>query len=263
MRLASVFLAACALQAQSFDAATIRPAAPEGPFSVVMRGGPGTSEPGRFVVQNMPLRAIIVRAYDVADFRLDGPAWLGTERFNIEATVPAGATKEQFPVMLRNLLAERFRVTTHEEERPAPAFALVIDKGGLRMKESPVTGDGERAGSPSIGKDGVVIIPPGLKGFWVNFAGGRIVMQGHQERSADLASSLGQQLGEPVIDETGLTARYDFRLEFAPPRTHGQADDDGQSIFSAVKELGLRLEARKIPAKMIVVDHAEKTPTAN
>src|SRR3569833_1881233 len=236
------FLFAWVLHAQSFEAATINPAAPDGTFTVSARGGPGTSEPGHFVVRNMPLRAIIVRAYDVPDFRLDGPTWLRTERFNIEATVPAGATREQFLVMLRNLLAERFQVMTHEEERLAPAFALVIDKGGLKMKESAATtgADGVHVGPPSIDKDGIVIVGPGQRGFWVNFADGRFVMQGRYEKTADLAEGLMHQMDQPGMDETGLRARYDFRLEFEPLQPNGQTDDNGQSIFSAVKELGLR-----------------------
>jgi uncharacterized protein (TIGR03435 family) len=261
MKAVFVFLAVCALYAQSFDEATIKPAAPDGAFSVGMSGGPGTSEPGHFVVRNMPLRTIIMRAYDVPVFRFDGPAWLGTERFNIEAKVPAGATKEQFQAMLRNLLAERFRVTVHEEERSAPAFALVIDKGGLRMKESGRMAPADGDASPPIGKDGIPVVPAGQKGMWLNFAGGRFVVQGHQEGTSDLAEVLGHQLDQSVTDETGLHARYDFRLEFAPPDV--QADNTDQSIFSAVKGLGLRLEPRKVPAKMIVVDHVERTPTAN
>jgi len=161
------------------------------------------------------------------------------------------------------LLAERFRVAVHEEERSVPGFALVIDKGGLRMKESSATASSDSGGSasPSVGKDGVVIIPPGLKGMWRNIAGGRVVIQGRQERIADLAEFLTDQLDQPVADETGVGTRYDFRIEFA--QADLQAGDSGPSIFTAVKKLGLRLEATKVPAKMIVVDHAEKTPTGN
>jgi uncharacterized protein (TIGR03435 family) len=253
------------LAAQSFDVATVKPVTlGSGRFVISTRGGPGSSDPSHFYAENSTLLSLIMMAYGVPSFRLEGPSWLGTERFNITANVPAGITREQFLIRLQKLLAERLGLAVHEEERPAPAFALVIDKGGLRMKESAVVAlaEGGVAQSPGVDKDGIAIAPAGVKGLWMNFGGGRFVIQGHQERAVDLAEALTDQLDQPVTDATGLQGRYDFRLEFAPVNVQ-QADDSVPSIFSAVRQLGLRLEPRKVPAKMIVVDHVEKTPIAN
>ena len=259
------FLFVCALHAQSFDVATVKPATPgQGRLIISTRGGPGSSDPSHFYAQNSTLMSLIMMAYDVPSFRVAGPSWLTTERFNITANVPVDITRKQFLVMLQNLLAERFRLAAHEEERPVGAFGLVIDKAGLKMKESAIVKPGQSgaAESPGLDKDGIAIAPASQKGLWMNFGGGRFVIQGHQEGSADLAEALSDRLDQPVADETGLSGRYDFRLEFAPPDAR-EADDSVPSIFTAVKQLGLRLEPRKVPAKMIVVDHAEKTPAAN
>ncbi|HVY91087.1 MAG TPA: TIGR03435 family protein [Bryobacteraceae bacterium] len=262
-------LLSCVLFAQTqedprgFEVASVRIASPgSGRMNVVMRGGPGSSDPGHFYVENSTLLSIIMMAYEAPSFRVSGPSWLSIDRFNITANVPADITRKQFLVMLQNLLAERFRLRVHEEEQLAPAFGLVVDKGGLRMKEAtsaPVASGAPE--SPGFDKDGIAIAPAGQKGLWVNFGGGRFVIQGHQEGPSDLAEALRDCLDQPVMDETGLTARYDFRLEFAPPNV--QEDGSAPSIFTAVRQVGLRLEQRKVPAKMIVVDHAERIPAAN
>lgn len=268
----SVLLAQPADLSRRFEVASVKPATPgPGPMAVAVYGGPGSSDPGRFTAVNSTLLSLIIRAYDVPSFRLDGPSWLSSERFNILASVPAGATREQFLAMLQNLLAERFHLVVHEEERQAPVFALVIDKRGLSMKKSRISGlaDSGPQRSPTIGKDGIPIIPAGQKGLWRNFVGGRFVIQANQETIADLAGLLSDQLNQPVSDETGLTGPYDFTLEFWPlpvgtsPPQDGQVDESGPSIFSAVKRLGLRLDPRKRLLKMVVVDRIEKTPTAN
>ena len=79
------------------------------------RGGPGTPDPGRYTTSNMTLKGLLVSAYDVKAYQITGPAWIETERYDIVAKVPAGATKEQFRVMLQNLLAERFKIELHRE----------------------------------------------------------------------------------------------------------------------------------------------------
>ncbi|HVW09390.1 MAG TPA: TIGR03435 family protein [Bryobacteraceae bacterium] len=249
---------------QSFDVASVRVATPgPGPMRIMTRGGPGSADPTHFSAENSTLLSLIMMAYEAPSYRVTGPAWLTSERFNITANVPANVTRKQFLAMLQNLLAERFQLRLHEEERLSPAFGILVDRGGPKMKESSVAAEAEVNApiSPRLDKDGIVILPAGQKGYWVNFGGGRFVIQGRQETIADLAEGLGHQLDQPVTDETGLPARYDFRLEFAPPDVQG--DGSAASIFTAVRQLGLRLEPRKIPVKMIIVDRAVKTPTEN
>jgi len=243
-------------------------------MAVGVRGGPGSSDPGQFTATNSTLLAIVMQAYDVPSFRLSGPSWLYTERFNIVAKVPAGTTGNQFRVMLQNPLAERFNLVAHEESRRAPVFAMVIDSGGIKMKESrkstATEGDPPPpSGMPAMGKDGFPKIPAGQKGVWSNFNGDHFLIQANQMTTAILAELLSNQLNRPVIDETGLKAPYDFTLEFSPTETSAAPPEDGQesestpSIFSAVKHLGLKLEPGKGPVQMLVVDSIEKTPTEN
>ncbi|MGD0499753.1 MAG: TIGR03435 family protein [Bryobacteraceae bacterium] len=272
-----VAVCACVLLAQvpdrsvSFEVASVKPAVPgPGPMALGVRGGPGSSDPSRFTATNLTLLAIILQAYDVPSFRLSAPSWLSSERFNIAAKVPPGTTEDQFRVMLQNLLADRFKLVAHRESRQAPVYALVIDRGGLRMKESvkraPVETD---RGMSATGKDGFPIIPLGSKGLWRNFNGDHFLIQARQETAADLAELLSEQLDRPVIDQTGLKAPYDFTLEFAPPEISAAPPADERessaslSIFTAVKQLGLRLEPRKAPVEMVVVDSIHKTPTEN
>ena len=217
--------------------------------------------------------ALIMRAYDVPGFRISGPSWLNTERFNIAARVPPDATPDQFRLMLQNLLADRFKFVAHNENRPAPVYALVVDSGGLKMKESRgITQAGGAppppSGAPPMGKDGFPIVPAEQKGFWINFNGDHFLIQAHRVTTAALAESLANQLGQPVTDETGLSGQYDFNLEFArievgtaPPEDTGTGPSP--SLFSAIRHLGLKLDPGKRPMSTVVVDRVEKTPTAN
>ena len=95
-------------------------------------GGPGSNDPGRIHYPYMSLKNILMNAYDVKNFQIVGPGWLDTERFDITATMPPATTKEQFRVMLQNLLAERFKMTVHRETKELPMYSLVVAKGGRK-----------------------------------------------------------------------------------------------------------------------------------
>ncbi len=281
-----------------FDVASVKPAAPQPPGRMMMgmRGGPGTPDPGQVTFTNMPLSRIIMNAYNVKSFQVSGPSWLDSERFDITAKIPQGATKEQFHAMLQNLLAERFKLKAHNEQKEVPIYALTVARGGLKIKESPkdAPAGASDAGSPlpppppgppAMGRDGVPHMPPGGRGELVSIGPNGFRMQGAHETMATLADVLSNQLGRPVIDNTGLTAKYDYTLNFspeglpgmrglpmpmgapvgaAPASEGGHEAESGPSIFSAVQEqLGLKLESRKGPVDLIVVDSAEKTPTEN
>jgi uncharacterized protein (TIGR03435 family) len=158
---------------------------------------------------------------------------LSSERFNIAAKVPPGTTGDQFRVMLQNLPVERFKLVAHREARQAPVYALVIDHGGLKMRESVESAPMENnPGTPAIGKDGFPVIPSGWKGLWINFNGDRFLIQARHKTTADLAELLSQQLDRPVTDATGLQATYDYTLEFAPSETSAAplADERESSI---------------------------------
>jgi uncharacterized protein (TIGR03435 family) len=294
----------------TFDVASIKPAAqqPMGRMMMGTRGGPGTSDPGQVRFMNMSLDLLIANAYDVKTYQISGPSWMGGARFDVTAKVPEGATKEQYQVMLQNLLADRFKLVAHKEKKQLPIYALMIGKGGPKLKESAAApaDAGEPKGPPpdpqamgrdgdpkpqAMGKDGFPKPPAGARGMMAMFNGHGFRIQANQTTTTRITEMLADLLGRPVIDETALKAQYDFTLDFSPEgltmmrgvpmpmgpppggmagggpdsgREGGREAESGPTIFSAVQEqLGLKLESRKGPVELIVVESVEKTPTEN
>ena len=99
------------------------------------RGGPGTSDPGTLTCDNTPLKQLLVKAYDLKNYQVEGPAWLDSDGFHIVAKIPAGTSKQQFNLMLQSLLAERFKVAVHRETKTLPVYALTVGKNGPKLKE--------------------------------------------------------------------------------------------------------------------------------
>lgn len=229
--------ASCVIYAQTanklltFDVASIKPAAVPVPGRAMMAaptGGPGTPDPGRIHYPFMTLKALLLNAYDVKPYQIQGPQWLDTERFDVSATMPPETTKEQFRAMLQNLLAERFKLTIHRETKQLPMYSLVVAKSGPKMKESnPASPPDDNANSasppplaaPKIGPDGFPALPPsatGRVGLFLMMMPGRGRLVGQQQAMLDLADRLTGLLSRPVGDATGLTAKYDFTLTFSP-----------------------------------------------
>ena len=324
IRIALALLSASAVLAQAipdkltFEVASVKPAAPPTPgqFMVGVRGGPGTPDPGQATFSNVTQRLLLTKAYGVQDYQISGPGWLDSERYDIVAKVPKGATKEQFMVMLQNLLAERFKLTLHHETKELPRYALVVAKNGPKLKEAaappandaevakdragpadggPPPGPGPGSGPPPgeggpprmpMGKDGFPKLPPGVGrgGIMMMMMNGRARLMGNGQPISKLADALARQLGRPVTDKTGLAATYDFTLDFdpegstagrgmmPPPPPGGGGDAPGAnppetevaSLFTALQEqLGLKLEQKKGPLDLLVIDHSEKVPLEN
>ncbi len=281
-----------------FDVASVKPAAlpgADGRGRVMFAppsGGPGTNDPGRIHYPFMSLKALLMSAYDVKDFQISGPAWLDTERFDITATMPPETTKEQLRIMLQNLLAERFKMKSHRETRELPMYSLTVARGGPKMTESvekpPAASDVDPSlpSQPKMGPDGFPIVPlPARPGIFTIMMPTRARFIAQKQTMADLAERLTRQLSRPVTDLTGLKAKYDFILTFSPEGMSGPmgpmvppagtvpaggpvgAPADTETppdIFAAVQaQLGLKLEAKKGPVEMLVIDHIEKTATEN
>jgi uncharacterized protein (TIGR03435 family) len=284
----------------SFDVASIKPAPPptDGRLMIMMRGGPSDpNDRGRVTWENVSLKDILRTAYDVRDYQITGPDWLGSTRFNIEATLPPTTTKEQFAMMWQTLLKERFGLVAHRETKDLPAYALTVAKGGLKIQEAkddpPGTADGAGTGGPLAGGPGGPGGPRGTRGGGP-MRNGMMMMRGngHLEAKgipiAQFVDMLSRQLDRPVEDQTALKGNYDIKLDYTPdestpgmgmrmgmpppmPRMEGgrdggdhPPDTNGASIFTAVQvQLGLKLEARKLPLALLVVDRAEKVPTEN
>jgi uncharacterized protein (TIGR03435 family) len=237
-----LFLSLLALsQAPVFETTSVKPGSPvQMPANSRLKstGARVAEDPGRITYQNTTLLPVLLRAYDVKRRQIHGPAWLDAERYDIVATIPAGASKDQIPTMLQNLLAERFKMIVHVENRPEHIYALVAGKNP-RLKES-------KAPGPSLSFD----------------------REGHTEfvgyTLTAFADVLTNVLDRSVVDSTELPGRYDFSTHLDLPGSNSaDASDPAPSIFTAMQDLGLKLEARDGLVKHIVIDKAEKVPTAN
>jgi uncharacterized protein (TIGR03435 family) len=238
------------------------------------RGGPGTKDPERWTAQNSALQSLVQIAYNVMPYELFGPDWMGSERYNIEAKVPARATRAQFLVMLQNLLAERLHLKVHRETREMPLYDLVIAKNGSKLRD--VAADGSEGGdkptqlpSRTFDASGFPTLPPGNQSYMRMIAvkGGMAASKrGHAESMEQLITMLSVQLRIPVKDATGLKGKFDYTLQWISPNEAASADaqPDGPTLFEAVQQqLGLKLESKKGPVEVLVVDHADKTPVEN
>jgi uncharacterized protein (TIGR03435 family) len=242
--------------------------------------GPNNNDPGRFSARGYLLSLILI-AYDIPNYRLSDENDLGLMRLDVEAKMPVDTTREQFNVMLRNLLADRLGLKVHWATRQIDMYALVVAKGGPKLKvvapDSPQASDDvARNGNPGdpdrVGTNGFPIPPPG-NGPWRGATpGGKIGLRGHNETVAELASTIGPQtLGAPLTDATGLTGKYDYTIFWSTTSTDAVRrgtpptdDPDGPSIFDAVQDqLGLKIEKTRGPVQVLVVDHVEKNPTEN
>ena len=199
---------------------------------------------GSFHFQFDTLRTLIATAYKLQPFEiLGGPSWITSDRYDVEArsSLPK-ISDDDFRQMMQNLLADRFMLKVHLETRQLTAYTLLSrDKNPWLLKTPPKTPATDCCGTLFNTRKGM--------------EGSRITM-------SQFIAALTNVLGAPVTDGTNFTAPFDLHLEFTregAPVT----DDSPPSIFTALQEqLGLRLEARKTPAAVIVVDHAEK-PTDN
>jgi uncharacterized protein (TIGR03435 family) len=259
-------LCAAALFAQSsaplaFEVATVKPAAPQGNE---VRGGMRIDQ-GRLTAAYASLRDLMARAYEVKAPQITGPAWIDTERYDVNAKLPEGAPREQVAAMLRTLLEQRFQLKMHRETKEMPVYELVKGKAELKL---------DKAAEPT--------------------APARVTMEGQGDgvmhaaiNSASMSQfsdMLGRWTDRPVIDKTGIADKFDLKLDLsleelsrsrsanvvliggpAAAGSSGTAPDGGPtgSLFTSVQKLGLKLEARRAPLDLIIVDKAEKVPLEN
>ncbi len=239
----------------SFEVASVKPAAP-----CCAPGQWRESKVGedRIDFRYVTLKYCLAFAYQVKEYQVLGPAWLGELRYDLVAKGPEGSRREQLPGMMQALLAERFKVEVHRGKKDFDVFALMIGKSGPKLKPSPEEPEGAGAH------------------FGISMAGtgvGRMEVR-HGDMAA-LANTLPRMVGRPVVDLTGLEGRYDFDLEFSPEDVHSMivpanpgdaapvASQPGASIFNSIQRIGLKLEAQKRPLDTIMVDRAERTAIEN
>jgi uncharacterized protein (TIGR03435 family) len=245
-------------------------------------------DPGRLRYVNIGLKDLVLDAYNLKAYQVVGPDWLHEIAVDIDATMRPGATKEQVRVMFQNMLADRFKLTFHWDTKDLPTYSIVVARNGLKMKESaeiPASGSDAPPPrvqeSPKLDTDGFPIhAGPQRDGTGTFMINGRSQIRGQRSTIEDLANELSRtQLKVPVTDETGLKAKYDFILKFATPEWNGRLLDIPElgisaSVYEAMEplpdlaaalqsQLGLKLQSKKAPVEVLVVDQVEKAPTVN
>lgn len=217
-------------------------------MAVDMQGG------GKFSMHNVPMKVMIAMAYHVRpDAVTGGAAWLESDRFDIVAKAEQKTSPDDLRRMLQTLLAERFKLAIHTDQKVMPAYALVVGKSGPKLQPSEAAILTEQRCVPGQGEVGQKHI-----------ACRHITM-------AALAGQLQEQaprdVDVPVIDQTGLQGAFDFMLDWAPAAQVADAALEplpGPTIFEAVEsQLGLKLERKKLPLPIIVVDRVDRVPTGN
>jgi uncharacterized protein (TIGR03435 family) len=269
-----------------FDVASVK-TNKSGPMMSMMR-----TVPGEFRMTNIPLRLLIFQAYRVSNYQMvGGPSWIDSERFDIIAKAPAGSTPDQTTLMIRGLLADRFKLKVHAETREVPIYALVLARsdGKLGPKLAKSTDDCEkilaerRAAAQAARAGGAGPVPFAMPGPnekpvctismrpipvpngipLMHFRAGGQPMQ-------LLVSQISSMVNRRVVDKTGLTGLYDFEMQFSmmgaqmplttqqPGATPTAPIDDGPSMSDAVRELGLKLESERGPVEHLVIDSIER-----
>lgn len=301
-----VFLGTVAIHGQDpapleFEVASVRLSGPPPPGARPGRGGLLPNTPGRVTYQRATFLQLMVDAYGVLRTQVKGgPAWATADAidttvlFDIAATVPAGATKDQVAAMLQNLLKERFKLAAHREMVDVPGYALVVAKTGAKLTASAgppppaernqtITG----VGTLQIQKDGFPELGPNLNMGGV-FKDATARLRFRDYPLSDLVQQLTFALDVPIADRTRLTGKYDFLLEFTVPEngfpvgarmtlplapgrpapvsrtgpSPGQVDSVPVVSSAMEKQLGLKLEAAKVGIENLMIDHVEM-PTAN
>ncbi len=230
----------------------------------------GMSADGALVqYTNITLLDCIRGAYRVRDFQIVGPNWMSSARFQISAKLPPGASADQIPEMLQALLAERFKLEIRRDMKEQNVYALVVGNGGAKLKPPEIKPDCK---SPkALGPDGK---PRELMIY--GYPPGGVSITAPSASLASLVGLMSRFTARPVMDRTGIEGQYEFKLLFAPETNPGPTGGAGPrpdaapssvepapSVFEAVKQYGLRLEARRAPIEMLVVTNLEKTPTEN
>ena len=231
----------CSAQTATFDAASIHPAGTEWVRPEIQ------TSPGSVTIRNQTLLFLIQWAYDTPPFQINGPAWLKDARYDVIARAEAGGDDTQLRLMLRKLLADRFGVKAHTEQKEMQIYALTLAKGGPKFQES------ADEGPPVFDEKS---IRPG-------------VLTAHRVTMKALAVEISTPLNRPVIDETGLTGRYEIKIDATAYRQAGAAGDEGPLdvmgvLFNALQQqLGVKLDSKKENVDILMIDHAEKAPTEN
>jgi bla regulator protein BlaR1 len=230
----ALFAFCLAAQTASFEVVSVKPSGPDyqGMFIKPQQGG-------GIRILGATVKNLISIAYNVREFQIVGaPAWAGTEHFDIEAHSPSGANQREMLPRMQSLLADRFHLRVRREDKEQNIYALTVAKSGSKLRE------------PAPDEQSLIRGRPG-------------VITGTNTGMAMLVLNLSSQLGKSVVDLTGLTGKYDFKLEWTTDNAPATDQDRGPTLFTALQEqLGLRLDAQRGVVHMLVIDKVER-PSEN
>ena len=265
----------------AFEVASIRPSADQ--VTGVRVGFQATGSQVR--VTGMSIKDYVGIAFGTRPQQIEGPEWIGSQRFDVVATIPDGVPSSQATAMLRTLLEDRFQLKVHRESKDLPVYVLGVPKAGARLTESKPdpNATAEPAGTVNVSGGG------NNTGVGVNIGGGRsfavadnqVQIRGMQMR--DVAEVLTRFVDRVVVDQTGLTKTYDITLDLTPdefnairirsavnagvplpPQAMRLLDNASPDTLSApLSKFGITFEARKAPLEVVVIDSVLKTPTEN
>jgi len=220
--------------APEFDVTSVKPSRADGWQGI-------DTMPGRIQANSITLTRCIRQAYGVGPHQLlGGPDWMASERWEIVARADRPVDDDDILMqMLRELLADRFKLALHRETRMLPAYVLEVDKKGPKMQRAE-------------GGDSDTEMHGGR--------GGPVTLEAKKTDMNRLAELLDWRMDRPVVNRTGLNGGYNFTLHWAPENLRNRDDKmDDVSIFTAVGEqLGLRLRTAKAPVEVLVIDHVER-----
>jgi uncharacterized protein (TIGR03435 family) len=161
-----------------FEVASIKPSRPvSGPIRVGSRGGPGTSDPGLFTCENCGIGMLLRQAFDLRDYQLAEQVWMRSERFNVSAKISEGATREQFRLMMQDLLIDRLKLKFHYEKKEMQVYELVALKSGPKLKESAGPSDPAQPAGFTVDADGFPVLPLSRELAFIRTADGHSAMR--------------------------------------------------------------------------------------
>ncbi len=251
--------AALALRAQTGDARPAFEVVSIKPVDKGWRPGPPMVDPGRVIYPRTNLKSLIMRAYKIKNYQLNGPSWLEElQAYSFSAKLPDGASQELVPAMLQAMLADRFGLKVHWETQSQTVYALVAGKSGPKLTPS----DLSKAPSGADGK-------PARSIEFNTF--GHLVFRA--TTVAQFAEGLSVEVGRPVLNMTEIPGYFDIEINVNPADLEGlrkmwgsdlsAGDSPYSSLFTALQALGLKLETRKAPIDHLIIDSALKVPTEN
>jgi uncharacterized protein (TIGR03435 family) len=281
-----ILLASTTLLAQTADPKVEFEVASVKPFSIGQTDAPVTLgariDGAQARLVGLTMRDLLAMAYRVKIYQLSGPDWITGQRYDINAKMPAGASPDKLPEMTQSLLGERFGLNVHREKKEMPVYVLLTGKPPLRLKDSVIDKNAPPPTSfTSTGTGSAQGIAINLgNGSSFSFAGGKFV--GTKTTAAQIAGILERFSDRPVMDLTELKGTYDFEFNVSPEETQTlmihaavaagvqlppQAlrllESGGNPIENGAEQLGLKIESRKMPVDIIVIDQIQKTPTEN